>query len=122
MRLLANENVPLQAVEALRAAGHEVHWIAESGPSTEDSSVLALASQRGLTLLTMDKDFGELAVQRGLPAPCGIVLVRVAPEPSLVARVCVAALAAPANFARSRKIESDHWSRRRSLEWIRPKA
>jgi predicted nuclease of predicted toxin-antitoxin system len=99
MRLLANENIPLQAVEALRAAGHEVQWMADEGASAEDSSVLELATQRGLTLLTMDKDFGELAVQRGLPAPCGVVLVRVAPEPGLVTRVSVAALAAPADFA-----------------------
>jgi predicted nuclease of predicted toxin-antitoxin system len=99
MRLLANENVPLQAVEALRAAGHQVYWMAEIGPSTADDAVLALATERGLTLLTMDKDFGELAVERGLPAPCGIMLVRVPPDPRLVARVCVAALASSADFA-----------------------
>jgi predicted nuclease of predicted toxin-antitoxin system len=99
MRVLANENVPLRAVEALRSAGHEVEWMAELGPSTEDNSVLALATERGLTLLTLDKDFGELAVKRGLPAPCGIVLVRVPPEPGLVTRVCVAALSPPADFA-----------------------
>ncbi|HUJ27251.1 MAG TPA: DUF5615 family PIN-like protein [Myxococcales bacterium] len=99
MRLLANENVPLQAIQALRAAGHVVQWMAELGQSAEDSAVLALATERSLTLLTMDKDFGELAVQRGLPAPCGIVLVRLLPEPALVARVCVAALAPPADFA-----------------------
>ncbi|HET7786486.1 MAG TPA: DUF5615 family PIN-like protein [Myxococcales bacterium] len=99
MRVLAHENVPLLAVEALRAAGHEVDWIAELGQSTEDSTVLTLATERALTLLTMDKDFGELAVQRGLPAPSGIVLVRVPPDPGLIARVCVAALAPPADFA-----------------------
>ena len=99
MRLLADENVPLQAVEALTAAGHEVQWMADLGPSTADSTVLALATERALTLLTMDKDFGELAVQRGLPALCGIVLLRLPPEPGLVARVCVAALAPPADFA-----------------------
>jgi predicted nuclease of predicted toxin-antitoxin system len=54
MRLLANENIPLQAVEALRAAGHEVQWMAEQGASAEDGSVLELATQRGLTLLTID--------------------------------------------------------------------
>lgn len=29
MRLLANENFPLDAVEALREAGHDVLWIRE---------------------------------------------------------------------------------------------
>lgn len=98
MRVLADENVPLLAVQALRAAGHVVDWVAELAPSAEDGNVLAWATERSATLLTMDRDFGELAVQRGLPAPCGIVLLRLPPEPGLVARVCVAALASPAEF------------------------
>jgi predicted nuclease of predicted toxin-antitoxin system len=99
MRVLADENVPRLAVEALRAAGHEVEWVAELAPSSEDGSLLSWATERSSTLLTMDRDFGQLAVQRGLPAPCGIVLLRLPPEPRLVARVCVSVLAAPAEFA-----------------------
>ena len=30
-------------------------------------------------LFTLDKDFGEIASQRGLPPTCGVILLRVAP-------------------------------------------
>jgi len=32
MRLLANENIPLSAVVALQACGHDVLWIREKAP------------------------------------------------------------------------------------------
>jgi predicted nuclease of predicted toxin-antitoxin system len=46
MKFLADENFPLFALRLLR------------------------------TLLTFDKDFGELAFHRGLPATCGVILFR----------------------------------------------
>ena len=46
MRLLANENFPLDAVEALRADGHDVAWIREDSPQyVAQVAVQALASQ-----------------------------------------------------------------------------
>ncbi|MBI2392261.1 MAG: DUF5615 family PIN-like protein [Deltaproteobacteria bacterium] len=60
MRLLANENFPRQAVEALRAAGHDVAWVVEGTPSVEDRSVLQQAVAEERVLVTLDKDFGEL--------------------------------------------------------------
>lgn len=43
VRLLADENLPREAVEALRAAGHDVAWIAADTPSITDLYVLARA-------------------------------------------------------------------------------
>jgi hypothetical protein len=43
VKLLANENIPRFAVEALRGAGHDVAWIVERAPSVADEDVLALA-------------------------------------------------------------------------------
>jgi predicted nuclease of predicted toxin-antitoxin system len=40
-----------------------------------------MAEREGRVLLTFDKDFGELAWRVGLPASCGIVLLRL-PMPS----------------------------------------
>jgi predicted nuclease of predicted toxin-antitoxin system len=87
MRLLANENFPRAAVEVLRAQGHDVLWIVENCPSVEDEYVLDLAVRESRVLLTQDKDFGELAFRRGLPATSGIVLFRVAPVPDSVAEL-----------------------------------
>jgi predicted nuclease of predicted toxin-antitoxin system len=77
MRLLANENIPGPVVRALRQLGHDVLWIKESGPGTEDSVALALAQSEQRVVVTADTDFGELAFKSGLSAVCGVVLIRI---------------------------------------------
>ncbi len=39
MRLLANENVPGEAVDLLRAQGHEIVWVREDSPGSDDPVV-----------------------------------------------------------------------------------
>jgi predicted nuclease of predicted toxin-antitoxin system len=75
-RLLANENVPADAVEAIRQAGHDLAWVRETSPGATDEVVLAQALAERRVLLTFDKDFGELAFRRGLQATPGIILLR----------------------------------------------
>ncbi|NCR38730.1 MAG: hypothetical protein GPJ21_02075 [Microcystis aeruginosa W13-11] len=41
MRFLANENFPLDAVEALRQNGHDVAWIRMESPGISDPEVLS---------------------------------------------------------------------------------
>ena len=74
MNFLANENFPLDAVEALRLAGHDVAWVRADAPGSTDQQVLARAMAEQRVLLTFDKDFGHLAFHAGLPATSGIVL------------------------------------------------
>jgi predicted nuclease of predicted toxin-antitoxin system len=76
MRFLANENVPGPVVAALRERGHDVVWIKELMPGAEDSVVLALAQTDQRVVVTCDTDFGDLAFRSGLPAQCGVVLIR----------------------------------------------
>jgi predicted nuclease of predicted toxin-antitoxin system len=76
MRLLANEDLPDEAVTALRSAGHDVVWVRTEAPGMGDPDVLALAAREERILLTFDKDLGELA-KAVLPTTCGIVLLRV---------------------------------------------
>jgi len=93
MRLLANENFPRVAVEALRTDGHEVAWVRADAPGATDEQVLDRARAEDRVLLTFDKDFGELALKRGLGASRGIVLFRLPLEkPAELARRIVAAL------------------------------
>ena len=77
MRVLANENVPGEAVEALRSRGHDVAWVRTYAPGSTDREVIARAVSEGRILVTFDKDFGELAFREGLTAPCGVVLFRI---------------------------------------------
>jgi len=95
MRFLADENVPASAVSALVAAGHDVKSVRKDAPGSSDDHVLALAARERRTLVTFDKDFGDLAWRYPLPRDCGIILFRLAmPSPSKVARVIVDAIAA----------------------------
>jgi hypothetical protein len=69
MRLLADENFPKPIVEALRARGHDVLWARTD-----------LAESEARIVLTLDKDFWQIAVQRRNPlAQSGVVLFRVHP-------------------------------------------
>jgi predicted nuclease of predicted toxin-antitoxin system len=77
MRLLANENVPGPVVRRLRELGHDVVWIKESCPGERDRPVLARAQSDRRVTVTCDSDFGALAFHSGLPATCGVVLLRI---------------------------------------------
>jgi predicted nuclease of predicted toxin-antitoxin system len=57
---------------ALAAAGHDVIWTGDWPNDPGDEAILSYAHQQGRTLITLDKDFGALAVQRGT-AHSGIV-------------------------------------------------
>ena len=77
MRFLADENIPAAAVAALIARGSDVVRVGAVAPGATDDEVLALAAREGRTLLTFDKDFGELARDSALPRTCGVILLRV---------------------------------------------
>jgi predicted nuclease of predicted toxin-antitoxin system len=86
MRILANENFPGDAVEALRSGGHDVLWVRTTAPGSSDPVVLAQAQAENRILITFDKDFGELAFHSKLPAASGIILFRIsAPSSRYVA-------------------------------------
>src|SRR2546430_3575078 len=76
MRILANENFPLDAVVSLRTDGHDVCWARTEAPGISDVEVLDLARRDNRLIVTFDKDFGELAFHSHLPAASGIVLFR----------------------------------------------
>src|SRR5438445_11654264 len=93
MQFLANENFPLDVVEAVRNLGHDVTWIRTDAPGSKDRDILKRAMSEQRILLTFDKDFGDLAFQFGLPAICGIVLFRLqASSSAALAALVVAAL------------------------------
>ena len=76
MRLLANENVPLDAVAALRSADHDVLWVRECFPGIVDQEVLELGQRESRIVLTFDKDFGEHAFRYRTRISTGIILFR----------------------------------------------
>ncbi len=75
MKVVADESVEGQTVAALRAAGYDVHFIAEVSPGIDDSAVLDYSRRENALLVTADKDFGEL-IHRDREAHCGVLLIR----------------------------------------------
>ena len=63
MRLLADENIPLETVRALRDAEHDVYSATESEPGNPDIALIERAVREDRLILTFDRDFGELAVR-----------------------------------------------------------
>jgi predicted nuclease of predicted toxin-antitoxin system len=90
VRWLADECVAAPLVAFLRAAGHDVLYVAEAAAGLSDSDVIALALREKRLLLTEDKDFGDLVFRRERAIP-GVVLMRVRPEHSALKAVRLAA-------------------------------
>lgn len=71
---LADECVGRSIVETMRREGFDVAWVAEECPGADDEEVLSRAVGQGRVLLTLDKDFGELAVRLRRPAVAIIIV------------------------------------------------
>lgn len=90
MKLLLDTCVWGGAVQQLANAGHDVvyagHWAEDPG----DADILARAHAENRVLVTLDKDFGELAIVRAQPH-AGIVRLVGIPA-ARQATVCAAVL------------------------------
>jgi predicted nuclease of predicted toxin-antitoxin system len=80
MRLLADENFPLATVDALRTDGHDVVWVRTDAPGSKDPTLLDRAESESRILITLDRDFWQIALQRRAPlVHSGVILFRVHP-------------------------------------------
>lgn len=87
MRFLADECFDERLAAALRGAGHDVARV-PTRSGLDDLAVAGRAERESRVLLTMDKDFGRIAVDLGRPGT-GVVIVRasVADVGALAARL-----------------------------------
>ena len=72
MRVLLDTCVWGGAKNFLSLSEHDVVWAGDWERDPGDSEILSLANTEKRVLVTLDKDFGELAVLRRIPH-CGIV-------------------------------------------------
>jgi len=63
----------------LRELGHDVLVILESSPGATDEVVLERARSERRTLLTFDRDYGELIYLKHLPVPLSVIYLRFVP-------------------------------------------
>ncbi len=123
MRLLLNENVSLAILALLRLRGHEVVHARDTMGGAADSEVLAKADAEARTLVTFDKDYGELAVRFRSAARHGIVLFRVAIHPAEAeAAFAVAHLEARSDWVGHFAVVTETRIRMRRLQTMPPNA
>ena len=80
MRLLADENFPRLVIQVLQRLGHDVLWARTDCQGIKDIALLERAEADGRLLLTLDKDFWQLALRRRVPLRrSGVILFRVHP-------------------------------------------
>jgi predicted nuclease of predicted toxin-antitoxin system len=80
--------------------GHDVLWAKENLRGADDRTVLSPAQADRRVTITCDTDFGELAFRSGLPATCGVVLLRVPwTDPAADNALVVPALTGRADWA-----------------------
>lgn len=76
MKFLLDESVDVRVAHYLRSLGHDVTVVAQDYPrSIPDTRVLAIAFQEQRTLITNDRDFGELVFLHQHPH-AGVIYLR----------------------------------------------
>lgn len=79
MNLLANENFPQDSIVLLRKWGYDVYSIGTDNPSVSDEIVMQLGIELSRTILTFDRDYGELIFRKGFRPAAGVIYLRVEP-------------------------------------------
>ena len=75
-KFLANENIPLATVLRLRKEGLDVASISLDAPSITDREVMQIAVDENRTIITFDRDYGELIYKYGFRPPAGVIYLR----------------------------------------------
>ena len=74
MKLLANENFPLKSILYLRSKGFDISSIGTDNPSIQDHEVMTIAIEEDRTILTFDRDYGELIFKQNYKPQKGVTL------------------------------------------------
>jgi predicted nuclease of predicted toxin-antitoxin system len=120
VRIVANENVARTVIDHLRQRGHDIFSVKESMRGAGDEVILARAQSEHRIVLTHDKDFGALAFRSGLPAECGIILLRLSgADPDRDNRRALDAITSRADWAGHFSVVTDSAIRMRPFPQVR---
>lgn len=73
MKLLANENFPLKNIHYLKSKGFDISSIGTDNPSIKDNVVMDIAIKEERTILTFDRDYGELIFKNNYKPKKGVI-------------------------------------------------
>lgn len=66
MKVLLDACISESTIQPLREAGHDVEWVGSWNRDPGDREILEYAFRNRQILITLDKDFGELAIVHGV--------------------------------------------------------
>jgi predicted nuclease of predicted toxin-antitoxin system len=75
-KLLANENFPKTSTLYLKEKGFDVVSIGVDFPGISDTEILEMAISESRTILTFDRDYGELIFKRNFRPQFGVIYLR----------------------------------------------
>jgi len=76
MKFLANENFPKTSVNILAQAGYDITAVGDDFAGILDSEVIGLAINENRTIITFDRDYGELIFKKGYKPQAGVIYLR----------------------------------------------
>ena len=76
MKLLANENFPIKSIHYLKSKGFDITSIGVDNPSIQDHVVMTIAIREVRTILTFDRDYGELIFKHNYKPQKGVIYLR----------------------------------------------
>lgn len=76
MKLLANENFPLKSILYLRSKSFDIISIGTDNPSIQDNVIMTIAIKEERTILTFDRDYGELIFKYNYKPRNGVIYLR----------------------------------------------
>lgn len=77
MKFLADENFPVPSIVLLQQLGYDILSVITDHASITDEKVIELAKATERTILTFDKDYGELIFKRGYRPRKGVLFFRI---------------------------------------------
>jgi len=114
MKLLANENFPYPSIFYLRDKGFDIVSIGMENPSIKDSEIMSIAINESRTILTFDRDYGELIFRFNYKPEMGVIYLRLenySPiDPGLIIE---SLLNSDLNFKRALTVIDQHGIRQR---------
>jgi predicted nuclease of predicted toxin-antitoxin system len=76
MKFLANENFPLASTKYLQSKGFDIKAVGSHFKGISDKKVIELAEKEQRTILTFDRDYGELILKFGNKPTQGVIYLR----------------------------------------------
>lgn len=114
MKFLANENFPRPSISFLRKQDVNIVSVAPQSSGISDEEVMHWAMNEGCTILTHDRDYGELIFKLGFKPKAGVIYYRLQDfEPVDPAKILLSLIDQKIFFSERLTVVNEHSVRQR---------